>query len=172
MKTKRILLSTVLVLAVLLAACSTSQIAVALNVASMATSVAASTIQGVSGLEPGVQTQIVNYLGAVTTALGTAATDMQAGAISVAQAGAIADALLAAVVPSLPSTVPVIVRTALGAVAAGVGAFLAILQTQGVTPKTATSGGSYQFRLTFRDRGLVAQSVGYLRQARADLGLQ
>jgi len=167
MKKNRILLSALLAVALLLVACSTSQLAVALNVASLATEVAASTIQGAAGLPPALPA----YLDAVTTALSTAATDLQSGTITPVQIAQVSDALLAAVVPSLPATVPAIVRTALGAVAAGVGAFLAILQTQGVAPQTATSGGSYQFRLTFRDRGLVAQSVGYLHQARAELGL-
>lgn len=150
--------------------CTTSQISVALNVASLATNVAASTIAGVA-LDPVVKSEVTFYLTTVSNTLNEAATDLQAGQLTGAEIAKISSTLVQTIVPKLPATVPTVVKIALEAVAAGVGAFVALLNPLPKSAATLSKDATvYKFKLSFRDRQLVRDSLVQLKQAKVLLG--
>ena len=165
------------VLAVLLClalvGCSTSQVAVALNVASVAANVASSVISA-SAMDPATKARVVAYLSATVAALTTAAQDLQAGPITPTQTAQIVAALTAAVVPALPASVSASDHSVILAVVSGVGALVAALQALIPAPALtasrsgpAVSPASYQ--PTYRDRQLARDSLAQLTAAAARL---
>lgn len=155
------------VLSILAVACTTSQITVALNVAALAVSVANSTVSGIS-MDAATKAQVTGYLGAVGTALTSAAKYMKSGTITAAQIAEISSSLTAAVVPVLPGGIPSNVKTALQAVASGVSSFLVLLESSQGTYSMAPAGrssptGTYKLRLTHKDKRIINDSLRLLR---------
>ena len=115
-------------LCLLLIACSTSQIVLALNGASIAVTVASTTVANTQGIDAATKSQITTYLNATAAGLSMAATDLNSGTLTAQQIAQIQAALVAAVVPSLSPSTPPVVVAAITAVSAGVSAFLNLLQ--------------------------------------------
>jgi len=167
---RRLAGAAVLASCVLMVGCTVSQIAASVNVAAMATDIAAQAVAADSAISAPLRSQLAGYLTAMSEALDTAATDLESGTLTGPEIAAITSALLAAVAPSLPAGTPQAVRIAIVAVVAAVDAVLAVLGTGGVTAKSANgTGGSYQFRTTYQDRTALRAAHAYLRDARAQL---
>jgi hypothetical protein len=170
MRSHRVLIFVVL-LCVLLVACSTSRMVIALNVASLCVSAASTAIASVSELDTTLQSEIVTYLNAVSTALSTAATNLKSGTLTVLQIASITAALNAAVVPALPDAVPASVKTTLVAVSVAVEKFIELLASQTTVALTAPAARVTIVRISLsgRDRELLNESLASLAQADATL---
>jgi hypothetical protein len=172
MKTK-LMSALALILCLVLVACSTSQIAVSLNVAAFATSAASTTIANVTSIDSTLRSQIATYLSATSTALNSAARLMKGGTVTAADIASITATLSNAVLPALPDSVPAPVKTAVGAVTAAVQSFLSLLSQQQATSTASASrlGGLriYHLSLTHKDKSLIGDSLKYLTDADAAL---
>ena len=164
-------LAAALALLLALVACTTSNVATTLQIASAACNLASSEISGLN-IPAADKATIVATLNAATQGLTMAATDMQSGQITAAQAVQIAAALLPVVQTNLPASTPAIVKTVISAIAA----FLNEIKTAAPQP-TATAAGpramattvTYTIPLTRGDRGLISQSLKDLATAQAAL---
>lgn len=169
---KRILGAFVLISCLCALACGTSEIIVSLNIAAAATSAASTTIASVNGIDSELQAQITTYLGAISTGLTTAATDLRSGSITNTQIASIVTVLAATVSPALPDSVPESVKTTLTTVSPAVKSFVDLLQKQQTSTAMNNSSGKvtyYRVTLSRKDRSLVDESLQYLVQAHAAL---
>lgn len=145
----------VLLMCLCLIGCSTSQVSVTLEAASLAVNVAASVVQQ-TVVDPVLKSQIVGYLTIVSSGLASAGVDLQNGTLTGAELAKIIATLTNAAVPLLPDSVPNAVKVALMAVAGAVGAFLAIINPAGVVVAQNTS---YKFTLSRNDKKLVQKAM-------------
>ncbi len=162
----------IVVLCLALVACSTSQVVVALNVASVCVGVASTAIAGVPGLDDALQTEIAIYLNAVSTALAAAASDLKSGTITARQVAGIVATLTSTVAPALPDSVPATVRTAVAAVSAAVEKFVATLSSQPTkvaANRAASPAQALAVRLSRHDKALLDESLVHLAEAEAAL---
>ena len=170
MKKRKILLA---VMCLALIACTTSQIILTLNVASMAISAAPAVLGGISNIPPATMADIKAGLSAAATALSAAATDLDSGAITPVEIAAISTQLVTALTQlnAVQQGLPPTARAAIQAVIAGVDAFMALWQRQGAN-LMATTGGptSYKMHLSWKDKRDLGSCKTQLQQALAAVG--